>query len=328
MPDAVAKLFGAQPASYEPHALHAPDRAFRESNCYADLWVAILHGLGLEPHASLAYTLDVLFEGDQFTFYKPRHTELEALYGIRVDELCLWGSVLDHCAVQVERRRMPLVEVDAFFLPDTRGTDYRTNHVKTTIGIVSLDRQARRMVYFHNAGLYGLEGDDFEGLFHLAAGRAPGALLPYAELTSFERLVHREPAELRVLAEQQAAAHVARLPQGNPLEAYAAEVDGQLETCIGQGTEAYHHYIFASIRQLGSAADFASLFLAWLDAGRFPAAVTSFREISDTSKMLILKTARMAHRGRPGSVREPVESMARAWQTATAELSRELSPAP
>ena len=62
-------------------------------------------------------------------------------------------------------------EADAFWLPDTAGTDYRRQHTKTTIVIDDLDLDAQALGYFHNAGYFALEGEDFATAFRSAAAR-------------------------------------------------------------------------------------------------------------------------------------------------------------
>jgi len=42
-------LLGLDPAAYTPSALHHPDRTFPETNCYVDLWIELLHALGIDP---------------------------------------------------------------------------------------------------------------------------------------------------------------------------------------------------------------------------------------------------------------------------------------
>ena len=118
----------------QPHVLHRQPSTWSESNCYADLWIEVLHALGLEPHAMLAHVLPVDVEGDQWTFFKPPLQDLEFLYGIDVQELQLWDGFACHVVDQLTRGRLVLAEVDAFYLPDTRGTTYRSSHAKTTIG--------------------------------------------------------------------------------------------------------------------------------------------------------------------------------------------------
>ena len=70
------------------------ERAWAESNCYIDVWIEVLHALGLEPFAFLPHVLPVDFEGDQWTFFKPSHDDLFALYGLDVQELNVWRPLV------------------------------------------------------------------------------------------------------------------------------------------------------------------------------------------------------------------------------------------
>ncbi len=79
-----------------PHPLHAEDRIWVEKNCYVDVWIELLHALGLEPLAMLPFIVAIDFEGDHWTFFKPRHDELRVLYGIDVQELNVWRPLIEH----------------------------------------------------------------------------------------------------------------------------------------------------------------------------------------------------------------------------------------
>ena len=67
-------LFGLDPATYRPHAVHAGDRVYPETNCYTDIIIELLHARGDEPLAVLGTTVRLDFEGDQWTFFKPDPT--------------------------------------------------------------------------------------------------------------------------------------------------------------------------------------------------------------------------------------------------------------
>ena len=47
-----------------------------------DVWIEVLHALGLDPVAASAFTLSCDFEGDQWTFFKYPPEDLRALFGI------------------------------------------------------------------------------------------------------------------------------------------------------------------------------------------------------------------------------------------------------
>ena len=78
------------PATYVRHAIHGEDRTWTETNCYTDLVIELVHGLGHDPVAMLPFTLAIDFEGDQWTFFKPPAADLFDLYGIDLQELAIW----------------------------------------------------------------------------------------------------------------------------------------------------------------------------------------------------------------------------------------------
>ena len=43
------QLLPLDPADYAPHFIHGSERVWGETNCYIDLWVEVLHSLGLDP---------------------------------------------------------------------------------------------------------------------------------------------------------------------------------------------------------------------------------------------------------------------------------------
>src|SRR6185437_2095708 len=52
---AMLSLFGLDPATYAHSALHDPDRTFRETNCYVDLWIELLHAQGIDAASAMAF---------------------------------------------------------------------------------------------------------------------------------------------------------------------------------------------------------------------------------------------------------------------------------
>src|SRR5258708_23278407 len=44
---------GLDPAHYTRHDLHSPERIWTEKNCYVDIWIELVHALGLEPNAMM-----------------------------------------------------------------------------------------------------------------------------------------------------------------------------------------------------------------------------------------------------------------------------------
>lgn len=312
----ITAIRSIDPSTYVAHALHRNERAWVESNCYIDVWLEILHALELEPLACAAFTFALDFEGDQWTFYKPPHMELTRLYGIDVEELNVYRPLIDHLEEHLPQRKLILAEVDSYYLPDTAATDYRQNHVKTTIAAQELDRENKRLGYFHNAGYYVLEGADFVGLFGLDAPRDPKALPLFAELVRLKRARALPTQELVAHSLELLGVHLKRRPEDNPVARFAARFPRELERLREEGLGAYHAYAFASSRQLGSAFELAGAYLRWLGQNGVDGLDESAAHcdtISTTAKSLILKGARAVNARRPADVAPMMDAMASAW---------------
>lgn len=308
-----------RPARHIRHALHDPARTWPETNCYADLWVELLHARGLEPAAMLAFTVGVDWEGDLWTFFKPPAADLEALYGVEVKELNVWRAFPEHLTEHVGRGRVALVEVDAHFLPDTAGVTYRDGHSKTTIGVDAIDHAARALTYFHNAGRFELSAEDYDGALGLGAHARADGLPPYAELAVFDRVVRRPPGALRAVARAQLAHHAARLPERNPVAAYAERLGGDVAWLALGDLGAFHRYAFATLRQCGAAWELAGSYLRWL-GGPAAAAATHYEALAADARTVQLRLARVAHARRGADLSAPLAAMAREWEQAAAVL--------
>ncbi len=117
-------VWNLEPSTYARHALHGEANQWVEKNCYIDVWIEALHAAGLEPLALMPFTIASDFDGDQWTFYKPPHTEIQELYGVSVQELNVYKPILEHSLYHAARGRLVFTEADAYFMPDTQGTDY------------------------------------------------------------------------------------------------------------------------------------------------------------------------------------------------------------
>jgi len=306
------------PLTYRPHALHATDRAWPETNCYVDLWIEALASAGLIPEAMLGFTLTQDFEGDQFTFFKTPLDDLESLYGITCSELVLYDTTESHVTTQLERGRLCLVEMDAFHLPDTAGITYQVGHGKTTIGINRLDPGARSIEYFHNGGYYALSGDDYDHLFQHDVEPAL-RWVPYTEIAHFPATA-ATPDHQRAVAVALLARHLARRPAINPLAAFAAVFPGQVERVAERGIDFFHLYAFNTVRQFGANFELLSSHLDWLDADRYSAETAAARTISDTAKTTQFMLARAVARGRFEPLASALDPAVDAWDALFAGL--------
>ena len=315
-------------AACQRHALHGDGALWQEKNCYIDLWIELVHALGGDPHAMLGCALPIDFEGDQWTFFKPSHDLLRAGFGIDVQELTVWRPLLDHAVEHLGTGSLLSVEADAFWLPDTAGTDYRTKHSKTTIVLAELDVVARRLGYFHNAGCFTLQGDDFARTFRLDdAARPlvePSHLPLFAERVRIDRRVLRPWPELRELASADLRKQLAWRPTTNPLRRFGERFERDLPLLRERGLDHYHAWAFGTIRQLGAGFELVARQLDWLEAAELVPAARAFERIAVGAKTLIMKAARSVATGRAAACGELFDAMAGDWDAGMAVLGEAL----
>ncbi|MFZ6757152.1 DUF1839 family protein [Undibacterium sp. Ji50W] len=314
-------------SEYQPHALHGADRAWAETNCYIDVWVEILHAQGLNPLACLPMVFANDFDGDQWTFYKPPHEDLYALYGIDVQELNVWRGLLSNASTQLERGRLVLTETDSFYLPDTAGTDYRSNHVKTTIAIQEIDLENHKLGYFHNSSYHELQGEDFVETFRVDKPHDPAFMPLFAEFVRLDHVQHRTDAELAAISLPLLRKYLARRPRNNPVNCFQPVFLRDVEQLKEEGMAAYHAYAFACLRQLGAGFSLGAHYLRWLQQHQslqFDAAAAEFEAISDLTKTLLLKTARAVMSKKAVDLAPLLEQLALHWQQGMDALDRSL----
>ena len=304
------------PATYTRHVVHGQGRVWAETNCYVDVLIELLHGLGFEPIAAMPFTLRIDFEGDQWTFFKFPHADLLELFGLDVQELNPWRKLADHVEEQVGLGRPVLVELDSYFLPDTHGTAYKLAHVKSTVAVNEIDVEARHMGYFHGQGYYHLGGQDFEDVFQLGGLVHERMLPPYIE---YVKILERPRLEGRALVDASVETlrrHVPLLPRENPFRAFRARFERDLGWLMAEPIEAFHTYSFATFRQYGACFELVETYLTWLARGGeagLDEAVEAFREISTSTKTLQFQLARAMARKRDLPL-EPLDQAAALWE--------------
>ena len=307
-----------RPGDHVPHRLHAIDRPWPETNCYLDLWIELLHTMGRDPRPLLGVAMALDWEADHFTFLKPSAADLFAATGVKMHELALWDDTETHAAAQLADGAIPLLEVDAFFLPDTAGSAYRVRHTKTTIAITAMDPEQAWLEYFHNAGLYRLEGDDYAG----ALGRGPQRplLLPYAELV---RVVADAPSlkTTHSLARGLLGRYAASRTPGNPLARFAAALPGLLIRAGGDPVR-IHALCFNTTRQFGSSFGLLADHLEWLGQDGADAAW-----LAEQAKTVQFQISRAARRLRPDpSIAASLQEMSSVWARCTADIAAFAAP--
>jgi Domain of unknown function (DUF1839) len=323
----VTAIQGLEAATYRRDLLHAESCAWVEKNCYVDIWIELVHALGLETRAMLPFVVAVDFEGDQWTFFKPPHGELRDLYGIDVQELNVWRPLIEHAIEHLAAGKLISTEADAFWLPDTSGTDYRRQHTKSTIVLNELDLANRRLGYFHNASYYQLEGEDFVRTFRLDAPPDPTFMPLFAELVRVDRVVRRPTAELVAMSRELWKRHLQRRPGTNPVRRFQQRLERDLPLIQDKGLPYYHAWAFGTIRQLGAAFELAALNLQWLaqnGVAGLEQASSAFERISTLNKAFILKGARATNSRKPFDGSAMFDDLADSWSTGTEALQAAL----
>lgn len=330
-----ASAWNLAPGGHVPHGLHGEASVWVEKNCYVDVWIEALHAQGLDPTAMLAFTVRLDFIGDQWVFFKPPHRDLDDLYGIDVQELNVWKPLLRHGLLHLGQGDPIFTEADAFYLPDTAGTDYRTRHGKTTIVLETIDSDARTLGYFHNAGYSTLSGEDFDAVLGalVPAGEPPLPL--FAEVARVGRARRLPRGELLRRSLGQLGHHLARRPGDNPFDRFAAcFAEDVAALSFAGGLAAYQPYAFATLRQCGANFELAGAYLRWVDGllaeikggrdPRLPRAAAHFDEISSAAKALILRGARAVNSKKTHDFAPMLGSMTASWAAAMGLLDAHL----
>lgn len=302
--------------NYVPSALHGETMAWVEKNCYVDVFIELIHALGLEPRAMLPFVLALDFLNDQWTFFKPPHHDLQLLYGIDIQELNVWRSLYEHALTYQQVGDPISTEADAYWLPDTAGTDYRRNHVKTTIIICHIDAEAQTLGYFHNAGYFQLGGEDFRRLFRLDRTDDPPFMPFYAEIVRLGRAVTKEQADITEVSLSLLRHHLTLVAADNPVTRFGSYVIEHCEQTKELGIDYYHAWSFATTRQLGAASELSAVYCDWLtEQGRLDlaSAAADFRTISTLTKTLLLKMARIYTTQKTSDLQPLFADMAEAW---------------
>jgi hypothetical protein len=309
-------LLGLDPGAYERHPLHATDRVYPETNCYTDILVELVHARGGEPLAMMGCALEVDFEGDQWTFFKPRPEDLVRLYGIDVHEMQPYRALPDQIAEQIEAGRTIVVELDSFHLPDTAATSYRREHVKSSVVAEAIDREGERLRYFHGPSYYELHGEDYRGVFRLGRHFSDDVLPPYTELVRLDLAPALCGETLRAVARELLAENVSRRPESNPFARFGAQLDNDLPRLLEGDNAAYHDYAFATVRMVGSAFEVAASHVSWLLGDDGAPAAAAMQRIVEGSKVLSFKLARR----RAFDPQPAIAELAAAWDEAFAAL--------
>jgi hypothetical protein len=309
-------LFGHDPATYQPHAIHAAERTYIETNCFTDIMSELLHARGDEPVASFGSFVRMDFENDQWTFFKPLAVDLEVLFGVDIHEIQPYRPIPLQIAEELALGRTMTIELDAWYLPDTAATSYGTAHVKTGVIAEAIDVDGLRFRYYHNASLYELGGDDFRGAFRLGDQWSPDVLPPYTELIRFDAGPRLSGPALRDAARSILRGHLERVVPGNPFDRFGERLAADLPALLEGDAALYHAYAFATFRMAGAGFELLASHVDWLLETDDSAPTAAMARIVDGCKVLGFKLARR----RPFDPTEAMRALSEAWTEAIGSL--------
>lgn len=322
----MSRIAALDPATYRRHSIHGENRAWAETNCYSDVVIELLHGLGHEPIAALPFTLAIDFECDQWTFFKFPHGDLLELFGWDIQELAVWRPLAEHVATQVEAGRPVLVELDSFFLPDTAGTAYKLAHVKSTVAVNEIDIGMRKLGYFHNQSYHTLAGEDFADLFQLEGIVHERMLPPYIEYVKIRpELGVNDGAKLVEASLLLLRKHLTRVPSRNPFSVFKTRFEQDLVWLLESSLDSFHAYSFVTFRQYGACFELAETYIRWLaenGVAGLAASLNAFQNISQTTKAFQFQLARSMARGKPLDL-SPLDQLAVEWELGIDNLRRQ-----
>jgi Domain of unknown function (DUF1839) len=299
-------------AGFCAHALHDQSRTYLETNCYADVLIELLNARGDEPRAAFGFVVRTDWEGDQFTYFKPPTADLYDLFGIEIHEILPYKTIPEHIEERLLAGETVLVEIDAWWLPDTAATSYRREHLKTTIAPTLIDRDRQRLRYLHNAGLFELEGEDYAGAFRMLPRFTEDVMDPFIEVVKFDAGPRLQGEALRGAAWELLTRHYGRRPQRNPFLTWGERLERELPRLLAGSPEDYHAYAFVTVRMVGAAFELLGDHLRWLAGDRAADAVAAIERIVAGTKVVSFRLARR----RPFDPEPALAELAGAWEDA------------
>jgi hypothetical protein len=261
------------------------------------------------------------FENDQWTFFKPLAVDLERLYGLDIHEIQPYRAIPGQVAEQLALGRTMTIELDGWYLPDTAATSYRTVHVKTGVIAEAIDVPAERFRYFHNASLYELAGEDFQGAFRTGPDWSDDVLPPYTELIRFDAGPALRGDELMAAAREILRGHLDRIPPGNPFDRFGERFAADLPGLLAGDAARYHAYAFATFRMAGAGFELLASHVEWLLGETGAPAIEAMGRIVEGCKVLGFKLARR----RPFDPTDAMLALAAAWTEALGSLDAALA---
>ena len=258
----LVSLFGHDPATYRPHAIHTGERTYLETNCFTDIISELLHARGDEPVASFGSFVRMDFENDQWTFFKPRPGHGAAVRRRHPRDPAV-PRIPHQVAEQLALGRTMTIELDGWYLPDTAATSYGTGHVKTGVIAEAIDLAGN--------GSATTTTRPSTSSRATTSGRLPnrgGVVAGRPAAVHRADPVRRRPGhprpELHEVARGLLRGHLDRVPPGNPFDRFADRLSADLPSLLAGDAALYHAFTFATFRMAGAGFELLASHAEWL----------------------------------------------------------------
>lgn len=310
---------------FRAHPLHQDESVWSNTNCYLDVWIELLHGMGRRPEPLFAVAVAAETQVEQFEFLKVDHRDLEEVHGLRVGEYDVWKSLLEHVLAQMTAGNLMIVEADAHWLPDTRGISYGIEHTKTSIVPLRVDPQQRHLVYLHNEGLHELRGEDFD--YVLGPQRCQGIVpAPYVELVRLDRLSPANDDDARAHTARLLRHHILRATAQNPAADLMEVLRSRFDWLAQTGMDGYHALCFETTRQLGVVSMLAAEAVRFSAVEQIQPAAEAYLTVSKEAKALQFQLARVARGRKSASLETTMTTITEQWAGAAATVREWAGP--
>jgi len=183
--------------------------------------------------------------------------------------------------------------------------------------MAAIDVDRKRLHYFHNRGLYALEGEDFDGALRVDFPAGDDHLPPYTEIVRFDEDARLVGEELKEEARRLLREHLRLAPRTNPFERFAASLETELPQLLEKSHEQYHAYAFATARMVGASFELCGSYVDWLFDGEAATARAQCEVIVNGAKALSFKLARR----KPFDAQPLLSELARAWDGAMGSIA-------
>jgi hypothetical protein len=176
------------------------------------------------------------------------------------------------------------------------------------------------MRYFHNAGFFELEGEDYRGAFQALPHFTDDVMKPFVEIVRFDAGPRLAGPDLRACARELLAHHYARRPGRNPFSTWAESLREDLPRLLAGEPEDYHAYAFVTVRMVGSAFELLADHVEYVLGGEGAQAAEALRRIVEGSKTVSFRLARR----RPFDPEPALAALAQAWDDGMEAIGRAL----